>query len=263
MDVKPPSGADMYDSLAAVYDISGQSRFSLKMIGYLLEMLALRRIKPIRIADLACGTGAAAVALARRKFRVTGIDGSQAMLARARARAERWKVDVNWLQADLADLPERWPGFPEGGFDLVTCLYDSLNHLTVPTDLRRALMGVRRILAPGGLFFFDVNTPHAYASVWGNAEDSHLADNYARFWRSRYDGASGLATLHATYFVPEAADPAIWRRLDITHTARGYDDATVRALLAEAGFELLEAYEAQGFTPVGPETYRAAYLTRA
>lgn len=253
----------MYDALAAVYDISGQSRFSLKMIGYLLEILALRRIKPIRIADLACGTGAAAVALARRKFRVTGVDGSQAMLARAQARAERWKVDVNWLQADLADLPERWPGFPDGGFDLVTCLYDSLNHLTVPVDFRRALMGVRRILAPGGLFFFDVNTPHAYASVWGNAEDSHLAADYARFWRSRYDAPSGLATLNATYFVSEAADPTTWRRLDITHTARGYDDATVRAMLAEAGFELLEAYEAQGFTPVGPETYRAAYLARA
>lgn len=256
----------MYDSLAAVYDISGQSRFSLKMIGYLLEILALRRIKPSKIADLACGTGAAAVALARRKFRVTGIDGSRAMLDRCRARSERWKVAVDWRQADLADLPERWEGFPEGGFDVVTCLYDSLNHLTVPVDLRRALMGARRLLAPGGLFFFDVNTPHAYASVWGDAEDSHLAENYARFWRSRYDAQSGIATLSATYFVQPAAaaaDPACWQRLDITHTARGYDDATVRALLEEAGFELVEAYEALGFTPVGPETYRAAYLARA
>lgn len=253
----------MYDSLAAVYDISGQSRFSLKMIGYLLEILALRRIKPHRIADLACGTGAAAVALARRKFRVAGIDGSAAMLARGRARAARWKVDVDWIQADLAALPERWERFPEGGFDLATCLYDSLNHLTVPDDLRRALMGARRILAPGGLFFFDVNTPHAYASVWGDATDSHLAPDYARFWRSRYDAASGIATLSATYFVPEAHDPAVWRRLDMTHHARGYDDATIRALLEEAGFELLEAYEALGFTPVGPETYRAAYLARA
>lgn len=253
----------MYDALAAAYDISGQSRFSLKMIGYLLEILALRRIKPIRIADLACGTGAAAVALARRKFRVTGIDGSAAMLDRARARSARWKVAVDWRQADLADLPERWEGFPEGGFDLVTCLYDSFNHLTVPVDLRRALIGARRLLAPGGLLFFDVNTPHAYASVWGDSEDSHLAEDYARFWRSRYDAASGLATLQATYFVRDGAEAGGWRRLDMTHQARGYDDATIREMLAEAGFELLEAYEALGFTPVGPETYRAAYLARA
>lgn len=253
----------MYDALAAVYDVSGQSRFSLKMIGYLLEILALRRKKPVRIADLACGTGAAAVALARRKFLVAGLDGSSAMLDRGRARAARWKVNVAWHQADLANLPAQAGSLlPEaaGGFDLVTCLYDSLNHLTEPVDLRRALVGARRLLAPGGLFFFDVNTPHAYRSVWGDSHDSYLGPHHARFWKSRYDHATGLAQLDATYFVPEGEQ---WKRVDLTHVARGYDDTFVRAALAEAGFELLEAYEALTFQPVSGETYRAAYLASA
>jgi SAM-dependent methyltransferase len=147
-----------------------------------------------------------------------------------------------------------------GGFDLVTCLYDSLNHLTDPVDLRRALVGARRLLAPGGLFFFDVNTPHAYRSVWGDSHDSYLGAHHARFWRSRYDQESGLATLDATYFVPVGD---LWRRVQFLHTARGYDDAFIRASLAEAGFTLHEAYEALSFTPVSGETYRAAYLAGA
>ena len=85
----------------------------------------------------------------------------------------------------------------------------------------------------------------------------------ARVWRSRYDRERGIATLRATYFVRDAERTDAWRRVEATHHARGYDDATIRAALAEAGFELLEAYEALSFAPVGPTTYRAAYLARA
>lgn len=248
-------GASIYDAIAEVYDLSGQSRFSLKMLSYLLELLALRRSKPQRVADLACGTGAAAVALAKRKFKVSGVDGSAAMLARARQRAACWKVDVDWRQQLLTelDLPQ--------AYELATCLYDSLNHLTEPLDFRKALFGVRRLLVPGGLFFFDMNTPYAYASVWGQAEDSHLADNYARFWRSSYERTSGIATLQATYFQRQADE--LYRRVSITHHARGYTPDEVRRGLEEAGFELLNAYQAMSFEPVDERTYRVAYLARA
>lgn len=255
MNVKPPPGAEIYDLLAEAYDLSGQARFSLKMVGYMLEMLALRRSKPTKILDLACGTGAAAVALARRKFQVTGVDGSAAMLARAQARAERWKVSVDWRQQDLAalDLPL--------GYDLATCFYDSLNHLTDPLALRQAFFGVRRVLSPGGLFFFDMNTPYALSQVWGQNTDSYLSDRYARFWRSSYDRETGLARLDTTYFL--GLEGEAYRRIEATHMARGYEPEEIEEALVEAGFEPLEAYECLGFEPCGPQTYRVAYLARA
>jgi SAM-dependent methyltransferase len=255
MNVKPPTGSALYETLARVYDLSGQSRFSLKMVAYLLEILALRRAKPRKIVDLACGTGAAAVALARRKFEVTGVDGSQAMLARARARAARWKVAVDWRQQSLTelDLPS--------GFDLATCFFDSLNHLTDPGELRQAFFGVRRILAPGGLFFFDMNTRYALERVWNNVSDSHLDVDYARFWKAAFDPATQLGRLETTYFVREEHDH--FRRVEATHVARGYDPDEVLEHLREAGFTVLEVYECLTFDPVGPETYRVAYLAQA
>jgi SAM-dependent methyltransferase len=255
MNVKPPAGSALYETLARVYDMTGQSRFSLKMVAYMLEILALRRAKPRRILDLACGTGAAAVALARRKFEVTGVDGSQAMLARAAERSARWKVAVDWRQASLTalDLP--------GGYDLATCFYDSLNHLTDPEDLRKAFFGIRRSLAPGGLFFFDMNTRYALETVWNGVSDSHLDERYARFWTSHFDPETGLGRLETTYFV--AGPDGRYARVEAVHRARGYDPDVVVAMLEEAGFTPLEVYECPTFDPAGPEAYRVAYLAQA
>jgi SAM-dependent methyltransferase len=259
MDVKPPAGSALYETLARVYDLSGQSRFSLKMVGYLLEILALRRAKPRRVLDLACGTGAAAVALARRRFEVTAVDGSFAMLDRARARADRWKVAVDYRQGSLTDLEAALSG--ASGFDLVTCFFDSLNHLTEPEALRQAFFGARRALAPGGLFFFDMNTRYALEKVWNGVEDSHLDSEYARFWRAAFDATTGLGRLATTYFVK--GDSGAYDRVEATHVARGYDPDHVVAMLEEAGFTLEETYEALTFDPVGPQAYRVAYLARA
>ena len=101
----------------------------------------------------------AAVALAKRRFEVTGLDGSSAMLERARSRADRWKVAVDWRQGSLTALDAALGDAQS--FDLATCFFDSLNHLTEPEALRQAIFGVRRALAPGGLFFFDMNTRYA------------------------------------------------------------------------------------------------------
>lgn len=261
MDIKAPPGALPYEALAAAYDLSGQSRFSLKMVRYVLDWLATRRIKPIRVVDLACGTGAAAVALARRRFAVVGIDGSACMLDRARCRAERWGVEVEWQQADLATLPERVGSGSGSPFDLALCLYDSLNHLTDPSDFRRALAGVRNLLGAGGHLCFDLATPHAYQSVWGDSREAHVGPSHARFWRSSYDAESGLATLETTYFVP--GDAGAWSRLEACQLARGYSHEFVADALRDAGFELLDAFEALTFEPPTPEAYRVAYLARA
>lgn len=248
------TAAALYDAIAEAYDLSGQSRFSLRMVSYLLEILALRRARPRRVVDLACGTGAAAVALSRRGFTVTGVDGSEAMLARARARAERWKARVDFERRGLADL-----NLP-ACYDLATCFYDSVNHLIEPDDVRRLFFAVRRALVPGGLFFFDVNTPYALAEVWGNATDCHLAEAYARFWRARYEHATGLATLSATYFLRRGAH---YDRLEATHVARGYTPETIRGWLEEAGLAPLETYACFSFEPADAETYRVAYLAQA
>ena len=53
-----------------------------------------------------------------------------------------------------------------GGFDLVTCFDDSLNHLLEEDDLAAALASMAANLEPTGLLLFDLNTLLAYRTTF-------------------------------------------------------------------------------------------------
>jgi SAM-dependent methyltransferase len=97
----------------------------------------LASLPPGRALDLGCGTGRAAIWLARRGWRATGVDFSETALELARASGD----DVDWVLADLREYePER------GGFDLVLVLY-----IHLPAAERRSLLErAVAALAPGG-----------------------------------------------------------------------------------------------------------------
>ena len=46
----------------------------------------------------------------------------------------------------------------DGRFDVICCVFDSINHVRRFSDWRRVFAGVRRHLSPGGCFIFDINT---------------------------------------------------------------------------------------------------------
>jgi len=59
------------------------------------------RLSPgARLLDLGCGTGRHAVELARRGYRMIGVDLSRGMLRQAQAATQAAGVSVDWIQAD-------------------------------------------------------------------------------------------------------------------------------------------------------------------
>ena len=69
------------------------------------------------VLDVGTGTGRAALALAARGARVTGVDASAEMLAVAARRAASAQIDVTFLRGDAHSLD-----FPDRSFDAVICL---------------------------------------------------------------------------------------------------------------------------------------------
>lgn len=106
-------------------------------------------VSGLAIADIGCGTGRHALRLAARGARVTAVDFSAGMLAKARAKPGA--ADVTWVEHDLArPLP-----LPSGGFDRVVCAL-VVDHIR---DLREFFAELRRIARPGGSIVVSVMHP--------------------------------------------------------------------------------------------------------
>ncbi|MHC1720335.1 MAG: class I SAM-dependent methyltransferase [Clostridiaceae bacterium] len=76
------------------------------------EMLEIK--KGMKILDVGCGTGNFCIKLAEAGCKVTGIDISEEMLAIARVKASEKKLQINFINMDVADLK-----FKDNEFDAV------------------------------------------------------------------------------------------------------------------------------------------------
>jgi SAM-dependent methyltransferase len=118
-----------------------------------------------RVLDVACGSGNAALAAARRFCRVVGVDGAPAPLERARQRAEAEGLEVTFLEGDADDLP-----FPDGSFEVVL----SAGGARFTPDGKRAAGELLRVCRPGGRIGMVNWTPDSYAGELFAAIGRHL-----------------------------------------------------------------------------------------
>lgn len=96
------------------------------------------------VLDLGCGEGLVARSLAERGAEVTGVDGSERMLANARRQETAQPLGIDYRQLDARVLD----GLPGERFAGVTANL-SLNDIP---DLDAVLTAVHRVLRPGGWF---------------------------------------------------------------------------------------------------------------
>lgn len=237
-----------YGPYAEVYDATVEQWFWDRIFALVLRLARREGVAVRRVLDLACGTGVAAVRFAERGYEVTGIDISEPMLRRARARARAAGVEVRFLRQDMRAfrVPER--------VDLVACLYDSLNHLLAERDLAATFRAVRRALRPGGCFIFDANTIHGLAHRWGTATTiEHDAPDLFVLHDTRYDSERQINTLTVHGFVRRGNG---FERFTDVARERGYPLATLRALLRDAGLQVRGMYNPR----LGPPTARTGWI---
>jgi SAM-dependent methyltransferase len=130
-----------FGQVAATYDAAGTEFFT--DLGWRLATHAGIR-RGDRVADLGCGAGAVlvhAAAWAGPDGQVTGIDASQAMLARAGQ-----AVSARGLRVTLTAGDAENPPLPPGSVDVITAS-SVLQFLDWPRRAVRAWLG---LLAPGG-----------------------------------------------------------------------------------------------------------------
>jgi demethylmenaquinone methyltransferase/2-methoxy-6-polyprenyl-1,4-benzoquinol methylase len=157
----------MFDRIAPVYDAMNRT-MTAGLDRRWRRLTATAVVRPgDDVLDACCGTGDLAIAGAHAGGRVTGLDFSEPMLARARRKAP----GISWVNGDLLALP-----FGDAAFDAATVGFGVRN----VEDLARALSELRRVLRPGGrLAILEITQPRG-----------PLAPFY-RFWFDRAVPALG------------------------------------------------------------------------
>jgi SAM-dependent methyltransferase len=172
-----------------------------------------------RWLDLCCGSGTLLRMAGGLGYAATGVDRSPHQLLHAARKAPAARL----VQGDVTRLALR------ERFDVVTCLFDSLNYLTSLADLDRALGRARRHLAPGGVFLFDIKTPAGFRR---ERMRIYREPDRVTVFDPRFDEKRKVQTLSVTGFVREGT---LFRRFDEEHVQRGYEHALLAQRLDRAG----------------------------
>jgi len=135
--LEPGAVRDMFDRISPAYDVMNRV-MTMGLDRRWRRLAAGSAVRPgDRVLDACCGTGDLALADLAAAGRVTGLDFSERMLARARAKGP----GIDWVLGDVLALP-----FPDASFDAVTVGFGVRN----VADLAAGLRELARVLRPGG-----------------------------------------------------------------------------------------------------------------
>jgi SAM-dependent methyltransferase len=222
----------LYDDFAWFYNRYWNEDFH-SLAFPILERIWLPRVpRRGRILDICCGTGYLAGLLTSRGFRVTGIDGSPAMIAHARENVPAAEFHV--AQASRFRVLGRYDG--------AVSTFDSLNHILDEKELDAVFLRTATALRKGATFAFDILLESAYRTNWADAFSVVRDDHVLLISGTGFDFRTRLAKCRITMFrLLEGG----WRRSDVEVEERCYGTQEIDAALARAGFNATSYYDAR------------------
>ena len=158
------------ERVAERYDEAAADRFDPAVVGPTVDFLAELAGSGAAL-ELGIGTGRIALPLAERGVRVHGIDLSEAMVAKLRAKpgADRIGVTIG----DFATTRV------EGTFSLAYLVFNTINNLTTQDAQVACFENVAGHLEPGGRFVIEVGVPTGKPLRVFNLSDTHVGvDEY-------------------------------------------------------------------------------------
>lgn len=212
----------------------------------LLDLLGLPHGS--RILDVPCGQGRHSHLLAEAGHKVTGLDYSPTLIAKAKARGTG--PALGYVRGDMRRLPSRWTG----KFDVVLNLFTSFGFFADAKDDQRVIDGFARVLKPGGTL------------VWhGGSRDGVMAKFLDRDWWSTADGTvigherefdplSGILTIHTTIKGKRTSERE--------HRIRLYTASRLAELCASAGLIVEQAFDSWSEEPLTRESTEMLLVAR-
>lgn len=142
----------------------------------------------VHLLEVGCGPGANICFMAREGYTVSGIDGSQVAIDRAKQRLAKENLTANLHVGDVMRLP-----FADASVDGVMdieCIYANSVE-----DTKEILKEIKRVLKPNGLFFSK--------TFMAGMSENVLKQGYGLI---RYTTEEDIQSLYGAFFTIEAID---------------------------------------------------------
>jgi ubiquinone/menaquinone biosynthesis C-methylase UbiE len=229
---------DAYHALAQSYDRLTSDVDYRATVDFYNEILRREGLRPKTAVDLACGTGSVAMLLAQQGMQVTAVDLSAEMLCEAAQKAADMENPPFFVCQPLQELRL------SRGVDLAVCALDSLDYITDPDDCAEAICRIYRVLNPGGIFIFDVNTPEKLRAMDGQVFLDEDDDVYC-VWRGEFDEDTNICSYGMDLF---QRDGEVWHRSFEEHQEYAYSIEQLKTYLKNAGFTHIKVWADREFT---------------
>ena len=214
-------------------------------VDYVLELLNVP--EGAEILDLCCGPGRHALELARRGYRVTGVDRSEDYLADLRKSANGEGLEIEVVCEDMRRFRR-----PEA-FDAAINLFTSFGYFRDQEDDVRVARNLFESLRSGGKLLMELMGKEVLARIFR-----------PRGWCEREDGAIELriceVTENWTWIKNRWILVRDGERIEHKVEHRLYSAAELLALLEQAGFSDFEVYGHLSATPYDQQARRLVVL---
>lgn len=213
------------------------------------QLLRLVEFEGQDVLDLACGPGRHAIALGSRGFRVTGVDRSPFLLAKAEDRAKEQGVEVEWVLQDMREFVRA------DSYDLAINMFTSFGFFDEKSDDLMVLRNMHRSLREDGALVIDV-----VGKEW-------LARHFQP--TSASDGPGGIVVVNRREIFDDWTRIRIeWIVVDGQHAESYkfhhtiYSGQELRDRLLLAGFREVRLYGDVEGNEYGPEARRLVAIAR-
>jgi ubiquinone/menaquinone biosynthesis C-methylase UbiE len=211
---------------------------------------ALRLPPGSRILDLCCGVGRHSIALADQGYEVVGVDLNESALDIARQRAKEAGVKVQFVCADMRNIPF------SGELNAVINIFSSFGYYETDDEDGQVLRAVAKALRDGGRFLIDTQSRGWLFRRFRESE-----------WREEADGSLVLARteldlLTSRYKTVEKVLRPDGRQIQRPYTFRSYTLTELAQLMRSAGLEPTQTWGDFDGSPYSLESRRMIVLAK-
>lgn len=201
------------------------------------------------ILDVGGGYGRIAIPLAQRGYRMTVLDLSEYFLRVGAENAQRAGVEIEWLQADMRDVPQ------SASYDAVVNLYGSFGYFDADEDNERVVRAIHGALKPGAPFVWETVNREVLVrrgspfQMWSEVPGAVTLEECS------FDVVTGRCDTHRVFYDLESGE-----RRESSYSVRMFSAAELRRMVHGAGFVEPRFYGGLNGTPLTMDASRVVVV---